>query len=184
MVPAKRAATPETPPNMTVSSLTSPKQAELELEAKIREKRKEIEALEAQLAEEKARRLQESAKKKKKCDEHFTSPDLSHGQRYLIDRVKDMLKEMNALYSKELPDSISLYRGIHDALLALTGPQLVLPFDDFTMEEINTLDLLKGIIQGDMRHLTHLRASLGSIGNFFPERLAAMAGKVEELEDE
>lgn len=118
-----------------------------------------------------------------KCDEHFTSPNLGKGQRYLIDRVKDILREMNALYSKELPDSISLYRGIHGALLALTGPQLVLPFDNFTMEEINTLDLLKGIIQADLRHLTHLRASLGSTSNL-SERLAAMARKVEESEDE
>lgn len=118
-----------------------------------------------------------------KCDEHFTSPDLGKGQRYLIDRVKDMLKEMNVLYLKELPDSISLYRGIHDALLALTGPQFVLPFDEFTMEEINTLDLLKGIIQADSRHLTHLRASLSSTRNL-SERLAAMAQKVEGSEDE
>ncbi|KAB2577754.1 hypothetical protein DBV05_g3492 [Lasiodiplodia theobromae] len=141
MAPKKRAATPETPPNTTVSSSESLKEAELA--DKIRKNMKEIEDLEAELAEEKARRLQESVKKKKKCDEHFTSPDLGKGQRYLIDRVRDMLKEMNALYSKELPDSISLYRGIHNTLLALTGPQLDLPFGDFTMEEINTLDLLK-----------------------------------------
>lgn len=63
MARLKRAATPETPPNMTGSGLGSLK--ETELTEKIRKKRKEIEDLETELAEEKARRLQESAKKKK-----------------------------------------------------------------------------------------------------------------------
>lgn len=48
---------------MTGSGLGSLK--ETELTEKIRKKRKEIEDLETELAEEKARRLQESAKKKK-----------------------------------------------------------------------------------------------------------------------
>lgn len=63
MAPKKRAATPETPPNTTVSSSESLKEAELA--DKIRKNMKEIEDLEAELAEEKARRLQESVKKKK-----------------------------------------------------------------------------------------------------------------------
>lgn len=63
MASLKRAARPATPPDMTVSSSESLKEAELA--DKIRKKRKEIKDLEAELAEEKARRLQESVKKKK-----------------------------------------------------------------------------------------------------------------------
>ncbi|OJD33780.1 chromatin assembly factor 1 subunit a [Diplodia corticola] len=126
------------------TDIASPKQ--LELEDKIAKKRQEILGLESELAAEKERHSEETAKKKMKFNQllDLRGDSIPDQLGFLVDDMDKIWLPMLSLY-KEVQRSISVLMDERDAI----------DFHEFTDEELDALEWLGRTIAEDRRSVVY-----------------------------